>query len=47
MASLSGGGANRTARATSGGGGERHGERRTLVERETVDGTLGYAGGAP
>ena len=45
VASLSGGGANQDARATSGGGSSATVERRTLVERETVDGTLGYAGG--
>jgi peptidoglycan hydrolase-like protein with peptidoglycan-binding domain len=45
VASLSGGGANHNARATSDGGSSATVERRTLVERETVDGTLGYAGG--
>ncbi len=45
VATLSGGGENRNARATSGGGSTATVERRTLVERETVDGTLGYAGG--
>jgi peptidoglycan hydrolase-like protein with peptidoglycan-binding domain len=45
VASLSGGGANHNARATASGGSSTTVERRTLVERETVDGTLGYAGG--
>jgi peptidoglycan hydrolase-like protein with peptidoglycan-binding domain len=45
VATLSGGGENRNARATSAGGSTATVERRTLVERETVDGTLGYAGG--
>jgi peptidoglycan hydrolase-like protein with peptidoglycan-binding domain len=45
VASLSGGGQNHNARATSGGGSKATVERRTLVARETVDGTLGYAGG--
>jgi peptidoglycan hydrolase-like protein with peptidoglycan-binding domain len=45
VASLSGGGQNHNARATSGGGSTATVERRTLVARETVDGTLGYAGG--
>jgi membrane fusion protein, multidrug efflux system len=45
VASLSGGGQNHNARATSGGGSTVRVERRTLVARETVDGTLGYAGG--
>jgi peptidoglycan hydrolase-like protein with peptidoglycan-binding domain len=45
VASLSGGGANHNARATASGGSSATVERRTLVERETVDGTLGYAGG--
>jgi peptidoglycan hydrolase-like protein with peptidoglycan-binding domain len=45
VASLSGGGQNHNARATSGGGSKATVERRTLVARETVDGPLGYAGG--
>ena len=45
VASLSGGGRDHNARATSGGGSRATVERRTLVARETVDGTLGYAGG--
>ena len=45
VATLSGGGQNHDARATSGGGASATVERRTLVARETVDGTLGYAGG--
>jgi hypothetical protein len=45
VATLSGGGEGRNARATSGGGATARVERRTLVARETVDGTLGYAGG--
>jgi peptidoglycan hydrolase-like protein with peptidoglycan-binding domain len=45
VATLSGGGKNHNARATSGGGSTATVERRTLVARETVDGTLGYAGG--
>jgi Putative peptidoglycan binding domain len=44
VAALSGGGENRDARATAGGGSTAAVERRTLVQRETVDGTLGYAG---
>jgi len=45
VTTLSGGGDNHDARATSGGGATATVERRTLVARETVDGTLGYAGG--
>ena len=45
VASLSGGGRDHNARATSGGGSRATVERRTLVARETVDGTLGYDGG--
>jgi Putative peptidoglycan binding domain len=45
VTTLSGGGENNDARATSGGGATATVERRTLVARETVDGTLGYAGG--
>jgi hypothetical protein len=44
VAALSGGGGQRNARATAGGGSTATVERRTLVQRETVDGTLGYAG---
>jgi hypothetical protein len=44
VASLSGGGDGPSARTTSAGGATATVERRTLVERETVDGTLGYAG---
>jgi peptidoglycan hydrolase-like protein with peptidoglycan-binding domain len=45
VATLSGGGESPNARATSGGGSKATVERRTLVARETVDGTLGYTGG--
>jgi peptidoglycan hydrolase-like protein with peptidoglycan-binding domain len=45
VATLSGGGESPNARATSGGGSKVTVERRTLVARETVDGTLGYTGG--
>jgi hypothetical protein len=44
VASLSRGGDGPSARTTSGGGATATVERRTLVQRETVDGTLGYAG---
>jgi putative peptidoglycan binding protein len=44
VAALSGGEEGRNARATAGGGSTAAVERRTLVQRETVDGTLGYAG---
>jgi membrane fusion protein, multidrug efflux system len=44
VAALSGGGESRNARATAAGGSTAAVERRTLVQRETVDGTLGYAG---
>jgi multidrug efflux system membrane fusion protein len=44
VAALSGGGESPNARATAGGGSTAAVERRTLVQRETVDGTLGYAG---
>jgi Putative peptidoglycan binding domain len=44
VAALSGGGEGPDARATAGGGSTATVERRTLVQRETVDGTLGYAG---
>jgi membrane fusion protein, multidrug efflux system len=43
VTALSGGGEERNARATAGGGSTAAVERRTLVQRETVDGTLGYA----
>jgi peptidoglycan hydrolase-like protein with peptidoglycan-binding domain len=45
VTTLSRGGENHNARATSGRGATATVERRTLVARETVDGTLGYAGG--
>jgi Putative peptidoglycan binding domain len=45
VAAAGGGGEGRNARATAGGGSTATVERRTLVQRETVDGTLGYAGG--
>jgi putative peptidoglycan binding protein len=43
-ATLLGGGESAGARKRSAGGSTARVERRTLVERETVDGTLGYAG---
>jgi peptidoglycan hydrolase-like protein with peptidoglycan-binding domain len=45
VATMPGGGESPDARATSGGGSKATVERRTLVARETVDGTLGYTGG--
>jgi len=44
VAAASGGGEGGKPRATAGGGSTATVERRTLVQRETVDGTLGYAG---
>jgi Putative peptidoglycan binding domain len=44
VAAADGDGDGRDARATAGGGSTATVERRTLVQRETVDGTLGYAG---
>jgi peptidoglycan hydrolase-like protein with peptidoglycan-binding domain len=44
VAAVGDGGEGPDARATAGGGSTATVERRTLVQRETVDGTLGYAG---